>query len=136
MLCSALTPDVDAIMDMVRMNEPSGFDATGPGLLDLGRTMHDLSVVSDRVVRDTAPRRTGRGEEYVRDTAIRLAIEAASSAGLDDLTISRGTSANPEPHLKGRAGQYLSGFFALIPPNLSGGSLIPIIERVHRRLKP
>ncbi len=134
-LSNRVIPRVDAIMNIVRLNDPDVFDAAGPGLLDLRRALHDLSVVADRVVRDTAPRRTGRREQYVRDTAIRLAIEAARSVNLNDLTISRGTSANPEPRLKGRAGQFLSGFFALIAPNLSDRSLIPVIERVRRKIK-
>ena len=134
-ISNQVTPHVEAIMDMVRANEPDVFQANGSGLLSLGVALHDLSVVADRVVRDTAPRRSGRGQEYLRDTTIRLAIDAARSAGLDDLTLSRGTGAMPEPHLNGRAGQFLRGLFALIAPNLSEGSLVPAIERVRRRMK-
>lgn len=133
LLANRVTPRVDEIIKVVMRNEPSVFSPDGPSLYDLRKPLHDLAAVTERMVRDTAPSQKGRSKEFVRDTTIRLALEAARRAGLDDLTISRGTSDNPEPHFDGRAGEYLRGLLALVIPGQTEASLVPVIERVRRK---
>jgi len=135
-LSGKIPGQVEAMMDIVREVQSAAFETTGPGLSQLSRGLHDLSLAADRMIAETAPCRTGRRQEFVRDTTIRLAIEAASWAGLNDLVISRGTNSKPVPSLNGRAGHFLKGFFALVAPNHSETSLTPAIERVRRKMRP
>ena len=135
-LLGEISAHVQEVMNYVRVVEPEALDRTSRfEHLKLGRTLHDLALVADRIIEDAGPQRTGRQDEYVRDTTIRLAIEAARRAGLDDLRISRGTRDKPGPHLNGQAGQFLKGFFTLTAPNIHEASLTPAAERVRRKMK-
>ena len=126
---------VSALIDLVRRDEPEAYDMIGPNIDDVGRASHDLSVVAERMLDDLRPRKGGRRAEYWRDNAIKLVIEIAQRAGLDDLKTSRGTNARPEPHLKGKVGDLLKGFFEVVAPNIHERTLVEPTERVRRQTK-
>lgn len=134
-LTTKITSRLDALMTHVRATEPDVIDKAGPSLNDYMRSMHDLALIAERITKQITPSAPGRKPEHLRDTTIRLAIESAKRAGLSDLTISRGTNAEPQPHLKGQAGEFVRGFFALVAPKKNEASLVPAIERVRRQMK-
>lgn len=134
-LTGKVSPSVAALLEIVREDEPEVFDSTGLSINDLGRSMHDVALAAERILADVAPQGSGRPRNYVRDTTMTLAIEAVERAGLNDLTISAGTQAQPDPHLSGKAGEFLRGFFALIEPNKNEASLAAEIKRVRRKMR-
>ncbi len=132
-LLGGLAPQAGAAIHFVRGLEPDAFDPDKDlSTLTLTRMLHDLALVADRIVTDTAPPKTGRKSDYVRNTALRLAIESVEQASRLQVQMSRGTQASSEPYFVGPAGTFVKQFFKLIAPKTSERVLVRVAERIRR----
>lgn len=128
---SRIPPKAAAVLEFVKAVEPGVIDPEAP-FLKLGQTSHDFALVAKRIFDETAPKKTGRRNQFVRDGAIRLTIEALTEAGLESLVISKGTKRNSGWHFGGDLGLALRDYFILIEPGISEPSLAPIVAKVRR----
>lgn len=133
-LTNRLTNRVHEVMGLVRSTQPGVIDRTGPTPKELAKILHDLPLIAERIAQGLAPQ-PGRPSEHLRDSTIRLAIQAAQAAGLDDLVISRELRVSSQPFLKGRSGQFLMGFLKLVGVDLNEANSAAVIERVRRQMK-
>ncbi len=126
-----ISPTILASMYWMRALEPDARKPEGGSFYPLNDEVHDMALVASRILEDTAAT-DGRPKEHVRDSAIRLTIQALRLSGVDDLKVSNGTKARPDPHLSGNAGIFLAGLFELTT-GLSERSLAPIVKLVRRK---
>ena len=127
-----LPPKAAAVLEYVKSVEPDVIDRDG-SFLNLAQTAHDFALSAKRFVHDTAPKQTGRRSQFIRDDAIRLTISALREAGLNKLTISRGTKQKPDWHFEGDLGVSVRDFFAIIEPGIQERAFAPIVDKVRRK---
>ncbi|MEO1920835.1 MAG: hypothetical protein ABGW84_02990 [Sphingomonadaceae bacterium] len=77
----------------------------------------------------------GRPRNHERNTMIRLYLELLKRNGLNDLVISSGTKARPDPHLRGEAGHLLLEWIKLIEPNWKESWIAPKVKAVRAQMQ-
>jgi hypothetical protein len=131
-----LTPKASIALTFVRALEPDAFDPSEDlSTIELCRTLHDLALSAERMVTDTSSSRAGRKPDYIRNTALRLAIAATEHATGERVSTSRGNRHNPDPHFSGKAGEFVWRVFQLIAPGMPERILVQALERLRRASK-
>ena len=128
---SLVDPRTAAVLYWMLALEPDALEPQNPIMInDLRLRIHDLALVADRAAVDM-PVNVGRPKEYVRDTALMLAMQAIESTG-ERVGLSRGTRSRPEPHFSNASGRLIRDLFTAL-----GLTQEPIFaqaaERIRRR---
>jgi hypothetical protein len=129
---SQVDPRTAAVLYWMLAPEPDCRDPEEPIIVDrLASRIHDLALVAGRAAADM-PVNPGRPKEYVRDSALMLAIEAVEEFSGERVGLSRGTQARPEPHFSNRTGHIIRDLFAEM--GLTQETLLAqAVERLRRR---
>lgn len=129
-----LSPKVLAALFYIRPTIEGIRDAKGPPFLELHNEVADFAKVATEVAGDLKATE-GRPRHHERDSMIRLLIELCADAGLNDLKISNGTKTNPDPHLKGKAGQLIVALIQLVEPGWDQSWIAPRVKAVRAQMR-
>ena len=121
------------VMRMMLPVEPEAIDPHREIDTDLlWRQLHDLGLVAQQFIDETAPVGPGRRKEIIRDNALKLAVERIQQVASTKIKTSRETKGRPSPHFAGQAGDVVRSFFKLIAPKQDEAALVASLERLRR----
>lgn len=129
-----LSPKVLAALFYIRPTIEGVRDPKGPPFHELHDEVADFAKVATEVAGDLRGAE-GRPRYHERDSMIRLLIELCADAGLNDLKSSNGTKANPEPHLKGKAGRLIVELIKLVEPSWEESWIAPRVKAVRAQMR-
>lgn len=129
-----LSPKVMAALFWMRATVEGVRRPDGIAIHELHTEVADFVRVAKAAAQDLAAS-TGRPRHHHRDTMIGLLLELCHDMGLDDLTISNGTKAKPDPHLKGRSGDLILSLVQLVEPGWEESWIAQHVKLVRARLR-
>lgn len=129
-----LSPKVLAALFYIRPTIEGVREPKGPPFHELQDEVADFAKVATEVAGDLRGAE-GRPRHHERNSMIRLLIELGADAGLDDLKISNGTKANPDPHLKGKAGKLIVALIQLVEPGWGQSWIAPRVKAVRAQMR-
>ena len=131
---SKLSPKVFAALAIMRPALDDVIKEDGGPFDNLCTEVEDFARTARAAAGDLAAAE-GRPREHHRDTMFRLLIELTNQIGLNDLSISNGTKARPDPHLKGKAGELIIDMIGLAEPTWTQAWIAPPMKLVRATLR-
>ena len=129
-----LSPKVYAALAIMRPVLEDAINPEGEPFHALLNEVDDFALTARAAASDLAAAE-GRPREHHRDTMFRLLIELTQQVGLDDLAISNGTKARPDPHLKGAAGMLILEIIHLVEPSWAEAWIALRIKLVRAKMR-
>lgn len=129
-----LSPKVFAALAIMRPFLKGAIKPGGDPFHTLHNEVSDFALTARAAASDLAAAE-GRPRAHHRDTMFRLLIELTQQAGEDDLAISNGTKARPDPHLKGKAGALILDMVHLVEPSWKQAWIAPRIKLVRAKMR-
>lgn len=128
-----LSPKVFAALAIMRPVLEAATKPEGEPFHTLHDEVSDFAVTARAAASDLAVAE-GRPRAHHRDTMFRLLIELTRQIGINDLMISNGTKARPDPHLKGGAGALILDIVHLVEPSWAEAWIAPRIKLVRAKM--
>lgn len=94
---------------------------------------YDIARISERILKQTRPLKTGRRPHFWRDTTVRLAAAAIEEEFGSPIKTSRGNHENPQPHFSNAAGVLLRRFLGLLEPRTDEALIVKSLVRVRKQ---
>lgn len=129
-----LSPKVFAALAFMRPAMQDAIKPEGEPFHTLHSEICDFALTARAAASDLAAAE-GRPREHHRDTMFRLLIELTQELGKDDLAISNGTNARPDPHLKGSAGELILDMVHLVEPSWKQAWIAPRMKLVRAKMR-
>ena len=94
---------------------------------------YDIARISERILKQTRPVKTGRRPHFWRDTTVPLAALAIEEEFGSPITTSRGNRKNPQPHFSNAAGVLLRRFLGLLEPRTDEALIVTSLARARKQ---
>ena len=134
-LLDQLPPTLAAVLHLTPTDEPLADRPDAPMPHQLSQLVRGLGVAAAYHAVGAAPKRTGPRGHFVRDTMLKLTMQAMLDAGLGYPGTSDGTKAQSGKHLTRPAGVFMRQFFSLVAPKLDERVIVPLIRQLRPSMR-
>ena len=130
-----LPPNLAAVLHLTPTDEPLADRPDAPMPHQLSRLVRSLGIAAAYHAVGAAPKRTGPRGNFVRDTMLKLTMQALLDAGLGYPGTSDGTRAQSGKHLTRPAGVFMRQFLVLIAPKLEERVVVPLVRHLRSAMR-